>query len=658
MKKLLPLLLLTIPLLQAAAYDCEVDGLKYNIHRVPGEKFVMVAPPDEGNTVFPTDGFKVSLGEHPDNWPLVKDGRKSYGLKEITIPNSITIEGETYRVRGFDQGAIMHEPLLERIILPENGYINLYDYNLLDCPNLTEITNISAIKMVGNGCFVNVPQLCYEADYEGNKSTTLHITKEMGYYSYRNCGYEAIELGKDINELWDGCFSNMPNLKSFDISHTAIFQIGKDVLCDCPLLEEIDFRNNDHMGPWSIDSSFKNNPSLKRVFFEESMECEHFPLTLYGDAFHGCPALEEIHVDRGRIVIDAPPFAGGEISRHATLFTMKGGHGAYSSHPAWSFIKRIVEVPYNMTGITAPDYCITETGTDYLTVEWKPVAGADGYYYTIMENRGSFIIGPTEIDFSDRTLPDAWIANNPAWTDDPEKCSGTAPSFLLEKSGDYIDITACQDYSGDNAYNQISTVNFKARPDGRYAELHVYAINGSHKDLIRVYYLSNYFTDHETQEISINCVGEEDLPFQAEYFRLELAAPEGVTATIDDVSCTYSSMLMTISGTEHFTPIGNVTSHTFRNLKPAHRYYILITSLKEDGQQYMVACAPLVRTLSAPTAIKETESGDRAEPALTDKGTVYDLFGRAVMQNATRAEAAGRLSPGIYLHNGSKFIVR
>ncbi len=72
----------------------------------------------------------------------------------------------------------------------------------------------------------------------------------------------------------------------------------------------------------------------------------------------------------------------------------------------------------------------------------------------------------------------------------------------------------------------------------------------------------------------------------------------------------------------------------------------------------MVACAPLVRTLSAPTAIKETESGDRTEPALTDKGTVYDLFGRAVMQNATRAEAAGRLSPGIYLHNGSKFIVR
>ena len=60
MKKLLSLLLLTIPLLQAAAYDCEVDGLKYNIHRVPGEKFVMVAPPDEGNTVFPTDGFKVS----------------------------------------------------------------------------------------------------------------------------------------------------------------------------------------------------------------------------------------------------------------------------------------------------------------------------------------------------------------------------------------------------------------------------------------------------------------------------------------------------------------------------------------------------------------------------------------------------------------------
>lgn len=76
------------------------------------------------------------------------------------------------------------------------------------------------------------------------------------------------------------------------------------------------------------------------------------------------------------------------------------------------------------------------------------------------------------------------------------------------------------------------------------------------------------------------------------------------------------------------------------------------------GQQYMVASAPLVRTLSAPAAIEETEASHSTEPAISDKATVYDLFGRAVMQNVTRAEAAGRLSHGIYLHNGSKIIVR
>lgn len=648
-------LLLAISLLQTAAYDCEVDGLKYNIRTLYGEEFAMVATPDEDNTVFPEGGFSSSMTNLPENWPSFKEGRQGYGLTEITLPRSITYEGKTYEVRGFDNGAIMKEPALERIILPAEGSIWFYDYNVLDCPNLREIVNSKNIGPISNGCFVNVPELRCETGPDNEEAAFL-LNEGVGYYSFRNCGISKIAL--NVGSIPDGCFSNMPNLKSFDISRTAIYQVGNDVLCDCPLLEEIDFRNDDYMGPWEIGASFKNNASLKRVFFEESMECEHFPLTLYGDAFHGCPALEEVHIERGRIVIDQPPFAGGEISPHATLFTMPGRHGWTRTDPAWSYLHRIVEVPYNMTGRTAPDPCVTDIGTDYLTVEWEPVAEADGYYYTIMENKGSFIMGPTESDFSDRSLPETWTANNPAWTDDTEKCSSSAPSFLLEKSGDYIDITAYQSFSGDNVYNQISSVNFKARPDGKYADLHVYAINGDRKDLIRVYYLSNAFTDHETQEISIDCVSEEDLPFEAEYFRLELQAPEGVTATIDDVYCTYSSMLMTVSGTDHFTPVGNVTSHTFRNLKSAHRYYILITYLKEDGQQYKVACAPMVRTLSAPAAIEETEADNGAESALTEDGTVYDLFGRAVLQNVTRAEAAARLSPGIYIHNGTKFIVK
>lgn len=117
-------------------------------------------------------------------------------------------------------------------------------------------------------------------------------------------------------------------------------------------------------------------------------------------------------------------------------------------------------------------------------------------------------------------------------------------------------------------------------------------------------------------------------------------------------------MLMTISGTSHFMPLGNVISHTFRNLKSAHRYYILITYLKEDGQQYEVACAPMVRTLTAPAAIEETEAGNSSESTLTGNGTVYDLFGRVVLQNVTRTEGADRLAPGIYIHNGTKFIVK
>lgn len=649
-------LLLTIPLLRAAAYDCEVDGLKYNIRTLYGDEFAVVATPDENNTVFPDGGFSDIMANLPENWPSFKEGRQGYGLKEITLPQSITFEGKTYEVRGFDKGAIMNEPALERIILPEEGRIWFYDYNLLDCPKLREVKNSRNIGYVSNGCFVNVPELRCEADSGDNGERALHLNCEIGSYSFRNCGFEKIALSSGI--IWDGCFSNMPNLKSFDISRTAIYQIGNDVLCNCPLLEEIDFRNDDYMGPWAIGASFKNNASLKRVFFEESMECEHFPLTLYGDAFHGCPALEEVHIERGEIVIDEPPFAGGEISPYATLFTRNGSHRWTRTDPAWSYLHRIVEVPYNMTGRTAPDPCVTDIGTDYLTVEWEPVAEADGYYYTIMDNRGSFIMGPTESDFSDRSLPETWTANNPAWTDVPEKCCGSAPSFLLEKSGDYIDITAYQSFSGDKVYNQISYVNFKARPDGQYAQLHVYAINGDRKDLIRVYYLSNYFTDHETQEISINCVSEEDLPYEVEYFRLELQAPEGTTATIDDVFCTYSSMLMTISGTSHFMPLGNVISHTFRNLKSAHRYYILITYLKEDGQQYEVACAPMVRTLTAPAAIEETEAENSDRPAASEEGTVYDLFGRVVLQNVTRTEAADRLAPGIYIHNDTKFIVK
>lgn len=650
-------LLLTLSLLRAAAYDCEVDGLKYNIHTYQGKECALLATPDETGTTFPERYFNPDLGDVPENRPVISEGRKSYGVKELILPRAITYEGKTYDVKGLDYGAIMYENDLERIIVPADAILEVKSYNFLDCPKLQEIVNINSISSIWDGCFINTPLLRGNYNMPHEFDSEYNIFCRLGTYCFRNCGLDDISL-YSIGELGDGNFNNMPNLKKLIFAQEPIRTVGNDVLCDCPLLEEIDFRNDDYMGPWEIGASFKNNASLKRVFFEESMECEHFPLTLYGDAFHGCPALEEVHIERGRIVIDQPPFAGGEISPHATLFTMPGRHGWTRTDPAWSYLHRIVEVPYNMTGRTAPDPCVTDIGTDYLTVEWEPVAEADGYYYTIMENKGSFIMGPTESDFSDRSLPETWTANNPAWTDDTEKCSSSAPSFLLEKSGDYIDITAYQSFSGDNVYNQISSVNFKARPDGKYADLHVYAINGDRKDLIRVYYLSNAFTDHETQEISIDCVSEEDLPFEAEYFRLELQAPEGVTATIDDVYCTYSSMLMTVSGTDHFTPVGNVTSHTFRNLKSAHRYYILITYLKEDSQQYKVACAPMVRTLSAPAAIEETEADNGAESALTEDGTVYDLFGRAVLQNVTRAEAAARLSPGIYIHNGSKFIVK
>ncbi len=654
-KLICSLILLTGPIIPASAYDCEINGLRFDIVNKSGVEYALLAPADAANVTMP-ESFDYAKGDVPENRPRIDEGRKPYGMKEIVIPATVTHGGKTYAVKGVADGAIMAEPTLEKVVLPANGLLMTGNYNFLDCPVLKEIVNIDNLSAIGNGCFVNVPDLRgsftmteeYDAEYD--------ITNGLGAYSFRNCGLEKITLC-GLPKIFDGCFNDMPNLRETDMSH-GIGAIGDGAFCDCPMLEAVDFRSDmDGTGPYQIGASFKDNTGLKKVYFARSMD-SGVTCLIAGDAFNGCTALEEIHMEDGIPTFAGTPFAGGNISKDATVFIYPGNAETIHADNALSFIRRIVEVPVRGSSPARLHTAVKDLGSDFITIEWEPAAGANGYYYTLMENSGSFATGPTASDFSDRALPETWTANNPGWTDDPTLCSGIAPSFLLAKSGDYIDITAYRTETAGETYDNISMATFNCRPNGSNARLNVYAVTGSASELVQVFYLSGYSADNKTQNLTIDCVANEALPYSAEYFRLQLEAPEGVSATIDDVSCTYSSMLQRVAGTDEFTPIGSATTHTFRNLEAAHRYHVLITYKKEDGQYYEACRVPLVRTLSTPAAIEDVETDQTTDSATNRPGIVYDLTGRAVKHNVIPDEARTTLSPGIYILNGRKFCVR
>ncbi len=104
--------------LTASAYDCEVDGIYYNLS---------------------------------ENGASVTSGNNKYE-GSVTIPKSITWDGTTYRVISIGSRAFTWCSVLISITIP-NSVTSIGDYAFEGCSGLTTITIPNSVTSIGNWAF-------------------------------------------------------------------------------------------------------------------------------------------------------------------------------------------------------------------------------------------------------------------------------------------------------------------------------------------------------------------------------------------------------------------------------------------------------------------------------------------------------------------------
>ena len=295
-KKLLPVLLMSIMSVSAFAEEALIDGIKYSLNDETSEAQVArnYENPYSGDIIIPKtvdyDGktYSVtSIGEEAFSW--------CYGLTSITIPNSVTNIGD-YAFHGCSG--------LTSVTIG-NSVTNIGNYAFTHCSGLTSVTIGNSVTSIGEGAFLFCPGLtsvislieepfeinentfCYWAgDHEEFTTATLYVpagTKEK----YESTS--AWNMFKDIVELEliDGIkYSFNKETLEAEVVENTYFQYSGDIT----IPEKVNYKGNTYCVTSIGYEAFCECYGLKSVVIPNSV-------TSIGEyAFYECKGLTSITI--------------------------------------------------------------------------------------------------------------------------------------------------------------------------------------------------------------------------------------------------------------------------------------------------------------------------------------------------------------------------
>ena len=304
MKRIFLLFSLLLGVLSAWAYDVELDGIFYNLDKE--NKTASVASYSyKGAVVIPetisVDGKAytvTSLGEYCFSG--------CWGLKSITIPNSVTRIGEyCFSSCGglesivVESGNTVYDSrencnaIIEtatntmlsgcRNTTIPNSVTSLGEYCFSDCSGLTSITIPNSVTSLGNGCF----WFC-----SGLTSITIpNSVTSLGNQCFYECsGLTSITIPNSVTSLGNDCFGDCSGLTSITIPN-SVTSLGDGCFYECSGLTSITIPNSvTSLGGYCFDCCL----GLTEVHANR----ETPPATGY-DIFHTCISLQTIYVPTG-----------------------------------------------------------------------------------------------------------------------------------------------------------------------------------------------------------------------------------------------------------------------------------------------------------------------------------------------------------------------
>ena len=322
LKKLLPVLIMSIMSVSAFAEDAVIDGINYSLNDKTSE--AKVVPNYYNENIF--------------------DSQKKYS-GDITIPETVDYAGKTYSVTSIGEYAFYNCKDLTSVNIPNS--VTAIDPSAFEsCSSLASITIPNSVTTIGDEVF---------SGCTGLTSVTIpNSVTTIGDEVFISCtGLTSITIPKSVTKIGDGIFTatgletiivenSNPVYDSRDNGNAIIETKTNTLIAGC----------KNTVIPGSVttinDFAFFLCPGLTSIVIPNSV-------TSIGEcAFYGCTDLTsvislieepfEIEDDVFEMADDVP--WDYEITSEfttATLYVPTGTKAKYESTPAWNMFTNIVE---------------------------------------------------------------------------------------------------------------------------------------------------------------------------------------------------------------------------------------------------------------------------------------------------------------------------
>ena len=253
------------------AYDCEINGIYYNLNK---------------------DDQTASVSYYADSW--ADFNVDIYYTGNIVIPQSITFEGIEYEVTAIGWSAFAACPDLTSVTIPESVN-DIRHYAFWGCTGLTSLTIPNSVTNIGN-------------------------------YAFRGSGLTSIHIPNSISSIGVGIFSECDNLEVVTSEYTEHRDFRYDSRENCnALIYSYTLRGGSNHSGWTNYDEAILVAGCKNTKIPGSVT------QIGSSAFEGCRALSAIEIPNGVVSINPNAFWGcsGLTTLEIPNSVTKIGEGAF-----------------------------------------------------------------------------------------------------------------------------------------------------------------------------------------------------------------------------------------------------------------------------------------------------------------------------------------
>lgn len=153
----------------------------------------------------------------------------------ISIPNTVTMNGVTYKITAIGKNAFMYQDDIEKVVMGKN--ITAIEKNaFLGCTNIEKLVIGTNVKKIDSAAFSGCISL--------KKVTIPSKVKTIGKNAFKGCKkLSTLKIGKKVTSIGTQAFSGCTSLKKVTIPR-GVKSIGKKAFYRCSNLKRVTIKAN------------------------------------------------------------------------------------------------------------------------------------------------------------------------------------------------------------------------------------------------------------------------------------------------------------------------------------------------------------------------------------------------------------------------------